>query len=51
MKVTNPSVPDTSDIADDALEGFDAWDEVIDNCGTLKELYVRVGMMKEKYFV
>lgn len=38
IKVTRDSAPVGTDVADTALDGWDGWDLVIDNDGTLEEL-------------
>ena len=41
VKIVRPSVPHTSDAADDPLLDFDEWDEIIVNDSDLKSLYTK----------
>jgi len=38
IKVTNPRIADTNDVCDDALDGFDDWDHLVVNSGSLHAL-------------
>lgn len=37
VKIINPRIEPTSDIADDALEGFSDWDYIINNDGSIEQ--------------
>jgi hypothetical protein len=41
-KVIKPDAPILDTVADNALEGFTGWDGIIENVGTLNELYPKV---------
>lgn len=43
IKIENPRVPVTDDVADVALDGFDGWDYVIQNDGTIRNLREKIG--------
>lgn len=49
VKILRPSVPHTSDAADDPLLDYDKWDAVIVNDGTLGDLYDKVVAVVEDY--
>jgi len=48
IRVDNPRIPDTPDIADDALNSETNWDYILVNDGTLEELEVKVKVMLQE---
>jgi hypothetical protein len=42
IKVTNPRIPMTDDVADNALDGCDDWDMELVNDGTLDDFYRKI---------
>jgi hypothetical protein len=49
VKILRPSVPHTSDAADDPLLNYQDWDAIIVNDGSLNELYHNVVAVVENY--
>ncbi len=47
IKIVRPSIPHTSDAADDALLNYDGWDAVISNDGSLNSFYKAVSGIVE----
>lgn len=51
VKIIRPSVPHTSDAADDPLLDYTEWDEIIVNDGSLKDLYTKAEDFVKRNFV
>jgi hypothetical protein len=49
VKVVNPRIDDTHDVADDALSDYDGWDEVLVNDGSLNDLYAKIADLRVKH--
>lgn len=49
IKVENSNVPPTDDVADCALDGYDGWNEVLDNSVTLEELGKKCQVLMKKH--
>lgn len=49
VKITKMDAPVRNTVSDNWLNDFDKWDEVIENDGTLNDLYAKVGLLIDKY--
>lgn len=50
VKITRPGLPEPTDEADTALNGWDRWDVVIANDGDLNDLYMKAEQFVSDYF-
>lgn len=50
IKITRPGLPEPTDVADCALNGFNDWDIVITNDGDLNDLYDKAGQFVDRFF-